>query len=195
MHSLSASFQVLLNIFTVSTIIHVINKQINLPYCTAFTSLHIKTRCRAAQLSHPADGNTPGRLCQSIMIVSTAWHFIHSTNDLIVSQLHQGISDYSNAWWESGSSSLRHKRRKCTQNHITLSCFCLFQPSQYLALFLWQLHPAFTCLSCILQSCFCFMSFPVPSLQPSFSLMPPSLFFFPALALFLFILSCQLLSC
>lgn len=52
-----------------------------------------------------------------------AWHFTHSTNDLIVSPLHQGISDYCNAWWESGSSSLTHKRRKCTQNKISVSVF------------------------------------------------------------------------
>lgn len=64
----------------------------------------------------------------------------------------------SNAWWESGSSSLRHKRRKCPQNHITLPFFFFLNCNISLSG-----EDALLSLVCLLSSRFCFMSFPVSS--------------------------------
>lgn len=77
---------------------------------------------------------------------------------LVISCLNfiRGISDYLTAVLDgkSGSSSQRHKRRKCPQNHTTLPFFFtfLFQPSQCLTLYPWQVQPAFTCLCSIAMS-------------------------------------------
>lgn len=79
----------------------------------------------------------------------------------------------SNAWWESGSSSQRHKRRKCPQNHITLPFFFLNCNISLSG------EDALLSLVCLLSSCFCFMSFSVSSPQLSFSLISPPHLFFP----------------
>lgn len=58
--------------------------------------------------------NTRGWLQWSITLARPAWHFIHSADDLTVPPASSSGNKWlprSNAWWESGSSSQRHKRR------------------------------------------------------------------------------------
>lgn len=57
-----------------------------------------------------------------------AGSFIHSMISWPTSSGNKWLS-HSRAWWESGSSSQRHKHRKTTQNHTTLFLFSsIFSP-------------------------------------------------------------------
>ena len=127
---------------------------------------------------------------QSITVARAGRRFIHSTGDLM-SNLHRGNKglSYSNAWWESGSSSQRHKRRKCPQNHITLSSppplFSIFSISNSLPL---VSTPCFhLCFLTLLYEFPCFSPLALIFFNISIKCSPSSLFIPGHLLLHLFL--------